>query len=121
MLKKQIVQFIFIGVVNTLFYYSLYSFFIFMEIDYKLAVLFATSIGVFFSFKMFGKFVFDNNDNRLIFKFLIIYLILYILNILLIDLFNDILKNYYSSGFIATLISAVVSFILNKFFVFKGE
>ena len=121
MLKKQIGRFLVVGIINTLFYYTLYSFFIFIEVDYKLAVLFATAIGVFFSFKMFGKFVFNNNNNRLFFKFMLIYFILYILNISLINLFNNILNNYYISGLIATLVGAVVSFILNKLFVFQGE
>ncbi len=119
MIRKQIVKFIITGIINTIFYFILYSFFIYMGINYKLAVFFATVIGVFFSFVMFGKFVFDNNEKRALGKFILIYAILYIFNILFISFFESLLHNYYISGLIATVLCAILSFILNKFYVFK--
>ena len=121
MKNNQVIKFIIAGMINTIFYFFIYSIFIFMGLDYKVSALLATTIGVFFSFKIFGKYVFYSNKNQLIFKFILIYSILYILNISLIYVFNKIFNDYYISGFMATLISAIVSFILNKFFVFKGE
>ena len=118
---KEIVKFIIAGIVNTLFYYIMFSFFIFINLDYKLAVLYATMIGVFFSFKTFGKFVFKNNSNILIFKFALVYVLLYFLNIGIIALLQEKIANYYISGGIATIICAVISFLLNKFYVFKGK
>ena len=118
-MKKQLKNFILAGIVNTLFYYMVYSFCIFFGIDYKLSVLFATIIGIFFSFKTFSKYVFDNDDNSLIFRFILVYIILYVANIVLIRIFQVFIMNYYISGFFATVCCAVLSFILNKWYVFK--
>lgn len=119
MIRSQLIKFIAIGIVNTLFYYLIFSLFIFLGLDYKFAVLFATLIGVLFSFKTFGKFVFNNNNKKLIFKFLLVYTILYVLNIIFIFYFNTYFKNYYISGLVATIICAILSFVLNKFYVYK--
>lgn len=119
MLRKQILRFLFVGILNTIVFYTLYSIFIYLGLDYKWAVLFATLIGILFSFKTFGKFVFHNRDKHIIYKFLLVYSILYLASIGLIYVFEKIFLNYYLSGFFATLCCAVLSFILNKWYVFR--
>ena len=121
MINQQTLKFIYTGIINTIFYYILFSVFIYIELDYKFAVLLATLIGIIFSFKTFSKYVFDNQDNKLIFKFFIIYIVLYFTNILLIAIFNLMIVNIYINGLIATLMCAILSFGLNKKFVFKKE
>ncbi|MBT4732317.1 GtrA family protein [Candidatus Woesearchaeota archaeon] len=108
-----------VGVINTLVYYIIYSGFLYVEIGYKLSALFATIFGVFFSFKTFGKFVFLNSDNSLVYKFFLTYSFVYVINIALINYFNTLLHNYYVSGFISSIFCALVSFFLNKNFVFQ--
>jgi len=120
-MKKQIINFLIIGSINTIFYYAIYSALIYIDIDYKLSVLIATMIGVFFSFKTFGKYVFNNSDKMLLYKFFLVYIILYISNILLISIMQSKLHNYYISGLIATVCCAVLSFILNKWYVFNKK
>jgi putative flippase GtrA len=120
-INQQTLKFIYTGIINTIFYYILFSVFIYIELDYKFAVLLATLIGIIFSFKTFSKYVFDNQDNKLIFKFFIIYIVLYFTNILLIAIFNLMIVNIYINGLIATLMCAILSFGLNKKFVFKKE
>ncbi|WP_373034642.1 GtrA family protein [Sulfurimonas sp.] len=119
MLKKQIIRFIAVGIVNTLVYYFLYSLFIYLEFDYKLAVLFSSLIGMLFSFITFGRYVFSNNNKKLIGKFFLVYAILYVCNIGIISLVEVIIHNYYISGFLATICCAILSFILNKWYVYK--
>jgi len=121
MLKKELIQFFIIGMINTIVYYSLFSLFIYVEFDYKIAVFLATLIGVFFSYKTFGKFVFNHHDNKRIFRFILVYIILYFVNIFVVKMMYIFIENYYSAGLIATLVCAILSFILNKWFVFKKE
>jgi len=117
--NKQMLNFIKTGLLNTVFYYLIYSILIYIEFDYKMSVLLATIIGVLFSFKTFGKFVFENEDQTLILKFLSVYILLYFINISIISIFNIYMINLYISGLCATLSCAVLSFILNKWYVFK--
>ncbi len=121
MLKKQIVRFLIVGILNTVVYYILYSLFLYFKFDYRMAVAFATIIGVLFNFKSFGKYVFDNNDNSIIYKFIGVYIILFLTNILLINVFYILINNYYIAGFFAIFPYAIVSYYLNKEFVFKKK
>jgi len=97
----------------------LFSIYIYIGVNYKLAVLFATIIGVLFSFKMFAKYTFENRSKSFP-KFIIVYIILYFVNIGVIAIANSILQNYYISGLIATIFCAVLSFIFNKIYVFSN-
>lgn len=118
MLKQQIVKFIGVGIINTLFGYSLYTLFIYIGFDYKYAVFFSTLLGILFNFKTIGHFVFESHDNSLILKFFSVYAVIYIINISLIKGFSLFGMDYYLAGFLALFPCAILSFILNKKFVF---
>lgn len=118
-MKSEAIRFLFIGIINTIFYYALFSILIYVKFDYKLAVLFATIIGVLFSFKTFSKYVFNNKNYKLIFRFLLSYSILYFVNIYLIDMF--IYLNEYIAGLIALIPITIFTYLLNKYFVFNKK
>jgi len=119
MLKKQIGSFILVGILNTIVGYSLYAVFIFLGFNYVWSVLFSTILGVLFNFKTFGKFVFNNSNNRKIFKFFGTYIIVFIVNISTIKTFLFFDFNDYMSGLIAIFPTSIISFVLNKYYVFK--
>ena len=121
MLSTQIKRFLLVGTVNTLFYYIIYSSILYLGADYKLSVLLATILGIFFSFKMLGRFVFFNTKSVLIYRFILVYFFIFLLNIVLIYFFNMLFLNYYISGFFAALCCAIFSFILNKYFIFSSN
>lgn len=116
---KKIIKFLFIGAINTVFFYLSYVLFIFLGLHYSLAVFIAAVIAMFFSFKTFGKFVFNSKDNRLLFRFIFVTIVNYALNILIIYIFKELGYNYYISGLFATFVVAINSFILNNYFVFR--
>lgn len=115
----QLYKFILIGVVNTLFYYSLYALLIYLGFSYIVSVILATLVAMFFSFKTFGKYVFYNEKRNLLLKFLLLTLLNTALNILIIYLLSHLNYTHYTAGAIATVLVAINSFLLNKFFVFK--
>ncbi len=119
MIKQQFIRFIFIGIMNTTFGYGIYAFFIFLGFDYKIAVLMGTILGVLFNFQTIGRFVFKKYDYKLFFKFLLVYVVTYFLNILFIFILKSFDLNDYISGFIALFPLAIISFLMNKFFVYK--
>lgn len=113
-----IIRFLVIGVLNTFIYYLLYVLLIFLNLHYTVAVIIATLITMFLSFKTFGIFVFKNNDNRLIYRFILVTVVNYILTVTIIYTLNKLGYNSYLSGGVATFLVALNSFTLNRFFVF---
>jgi putative flippase GtrA len=119
-MKNQFFKFILVGLVNTIFGYSIYSILIFMDLHYSVASLISTIVGVIFNFKSIGILVFKNNNNKLIVKFISVYVLTYFLNLL----FLSLLKNYfnlYVSALILIVPLAIVSYVLNRNFVFKDR
>lgn len=121
MLKKQIFNFILVGILNTLVGYTLYVLFIYLGFEYIISVLFATILGVIFNYKTIGKFVFDEKSKNSVLKFIFVYIIVFIVNISVIKIFKIYGFNDYISGFFAIIPASIVSFLLNKFYVFKGN
>ena len=119
MANKQFIRFLIIGVLNTVFGYSIYALFIFTGLHYTLAALLSTMVGVLFNFKTFGAFVFKDKRNVLIFKFIGVYSFLYLVNIAFLKIFNMLQMNMYLAGAILLPPLAMLSFILNKKLVFK--
>lgn len=121
MLKQQVIRFIAVGVVNTLFGYGIYALLIFFGLNYMVAVLFATVAGVLFNFKTIGRYVFESHDSSLLLKFIMVYTVIYGINIGLIRFFSLWNIDYYTAGFLAIVPCAAISFILNKLFVFREQ
>lgn len=116
------VKFVLVGIVNTIFGYLAYAFFVFAGCGDFTAPLFSTICGVLFNFKTIGRLVFGNTSNRLIFKFFAVYLFTYALTVVLLKIFAFAgLENRYISGALILAPMALISFFLNKNFVFKTE
>lgn len=117
---EQVIRFGVIGCINTAFSYSLYALFIFIRLHYTLAVLFSTLIGIYFSFQTMGHFVFDNPNQKLLGKFVLVYGGCYFVNIGFLKLLLVLgVHNLYVAGFLSQGLTACVSFCLNKFVVFR--
>lgn len=86
---------------------------------YSLALFCATCLGVLFNFQTIGRLVFNQLDRRFFVKFISLYAGLFYINLQAIYYLNIELHNAYASGFIAALPIAMLSFILNKFVVFR--
>lgn len=119
MIDKRFMKFLFVGLLNTIFGYSIFALFIFLNVHYSIASLLSTVLGVIFNFKTISKLVFKNNNNALIFKFIGVYTVIYIVNISFLRIFKTLSVNMYIAGGILVLPLAILSFILNKKYVFK--
>lgn len=119
--NSQVIKFLAVGVLNTLFGYGMFNLFLFLGFHYVMAVLLGTILGVLFNFKTIGTFVFGSKNNRLIFRFVMVYVVIYLLNILFLYIFTLLNFDVRIAGAILLVPMAVVSFGLNKFFVFEGR
>jgi putative flippase GtrA len=116
----QILRFFAVGGVNTAFGYGVFALFIWFGLPEELAALLGTICGVLFNFKTYGTIVFKNKNARLILRFFGVYLVTYLLAIGLLRIF----KHYGISSLVAYAIIilpiALLSFWLNKRFVFRA-
>ena len=114
------VRFIIIGALNTLFSYALYSFLLFVGMDYRLAKIISTILGIIFNFFTTGRIVFENKDNALIFRFILVYAFTMTLDVLFLKrLVAGLNINEYLAGALTTIPIALLSFFLNSVFTFK--
>lgn len=114
----QLIRFLVVGGLNTVFGFSVYSIFILLHLHYVLAALLGQICGIMFNFKTTGTIVFKNKDNRLIFRFFAVYLVTYLITIGLLKLFSIYGVGSLVAGAIIILPIAFLSFLLNKRFVF---
>ncbi len=117
--QYQVIRFIVAGFVNTIFGYLLYSVFIYFGFHYFNAVLLSTILGVLFNFQTHGRFVFDNSNVKLLPKYYATYALIFVFHVALIGIIKTFGYDDYIAGALSLPFTAIVSFILNKFYVFK--
>lgn len=118
--QSQFLKFLFVGAINTLFGYTIFSALIYCGIHYTIAILLATCLGVLFNFQTTGRYVFNNNNRKLLLRFIAVYIILYFINVSIIKFSNYFIDNIYMSGGVATIAVAFIAFFLNKYVVFQS-
>ncbi|WP_375475201.1 GtrA family protein [uncultured Nostoc sp.] len=116
--SKRFIKFLIVGGINTLFGYSIFVMLILLNFRYELAVLISTMCGVLFNFKTTGTLVFKNKNNKLIFKFIVVYIIIYLLQLFLLKQLLAYKINLFVAEVLILLPLALVSYTLNKIFVF---
>ena len=112
-------MYLLVGLLNTLFGYSVFAFLIFLNIHYSIASLLSTIVGVLFNFKTTGRFVFDNRKNSLLGKFFMVYAVIYGCNVGLLKILDGFAVDMYVAGALLLLPMALLSYVLNKKFVFE--
>jgi putative flippase GtrA len=118
---NKFIKYLLVGVVNTVFGYSMFALLIYFNLHYLFASIFATIAGVLFNFKTIGRIVFKSNNNSLIIKFIAVYLITFMLNLGGLKIFNSYHINMYLAGFLLLILCTPISYILNNKFVFKKQ
>lgn len=107
------------GGVNTAFSYAFYALFLFLGFGYAIANLMALMLGILFSFKTQGRFVFNNSDNRRFGRFVLTWVVIYLATIALIGQFIALGLNAYAAGALALPFSTGLSYLSQKYFVFR--
>ena len=119
-MNRNIFRFIIIGLVNSFFGYSLYAFFIFMNIKYQLAITLATLVGIFFNFSSYRLYFFDDKFNIYsLIKFFFSYILIYLLNLFCLNLLT-IKINPYLSQLICFPVVVLLNWVSLNLWVFKN-
>ncbi|WP_342116722.1 GtrA family protein [Pseudoduganella sp. OTU4001] len=115
---NEIVRYLAVGVLNTLFGYGCFSVLLYLGLHYSVASLLATVLGVLFNFKSFGQLVFNSRDNSRFVRFVGVYLLAYLVNVAALALLTRMGLNAYAAGAVLLLPMAALTYILHKRFVF---
>lgn len=117
--RNQFIRFLLVGALNTGFGVGVYCLAIAIGLPYYAATLVSQVLGTLWNFVTTGNLVFENNDKRLIFRFVANYIVMYLLNVGVIKLFLLTGLNDYWAGIAATPVVAVCSFFSLKYLVYK--
>lgn len=140
-IDRKFIKFLFVGVLNTIFGYSLYAIMLFTFTNWHftphliaylkqmvaflslsketLALTIQWFIGILWNFQTTGRIVFKNSENSLIWKFFGTYIISYFVNKMLLEFLLKLGLNGYIAQALIVLPVAILSFLMMKFFVFK--
>ena len=119
MLNIQLVRFLLVGSINTGFSYGVYALLLFLGSQYQIASLGSLILGIVFSFKMQGKYVFKNVDNTLFLRFVPCWIIIYFFNIYILSKLLLVGFDAYQAGAIGIIPTTLFSYGLQKWIVFR--
>ncbi len=121
LVKKDFIIFLLVGLINTIFGYTIFVILINLKMYYPVALFLSTIMGVAFNFKTTGSIVFGSRDNSLIFRFIAVYIVLYLINLGILRIFNLLGFDLIYSGALSIFPVAILSYLLNKRFVFVNK
>ncbi len=132
MLTHQLIRFLVVGGVNTVFGYTCFSGLVFLGMPYRLASLFAMIAGVAFNFFTYSLFVFhvagqpvsERHKSSLklgkIMRYLSVYAVIYVINVLGLDeLIRDAGVSPYLAQLLCLPVIVIISYFGNKYVAFK--
>ena len=114
---EKFLKFLFVGLLNSVFAYSLYVILVAIGLIPNVALFFQYIIGTLWNFKTTGIIVFKNHNNRLIFKFVGSYVFTFILNSILLNILIRYINEYLAQAILIPFI-AVISFMIFRLYVF---
>jgi putative flippase GtrA len=117
---SKLVRFLIVGCVNTLFGYAVFALLTAIGLTDLWAVPGAMAAGIVFNFLTYGKLVFDSLDPRRMPKFLVAYLSVYTCNVLGLRALERLGVDVYVAQAILVVPMAMVVYVLNEQWVFRG-
>lgn len=112
------IRFLLVGGMNTAFGYGVFVACLWLGMHYALAGAISMVLGVLFNFKSIGNLVFRSKGNRKLPRFLAVYAIIYLVNVLSLGGMLWFGIPEWLGGLILLLPSAILSYVLNRQFVF---
>lgn len=114
-------RFLFVGVLNTTFSYSLFALLVFIGLHIAAASLFAVLLGILFSFSTQGSIVFGNSSWRAFVRFVLVWLVIYAVYVGTVFAVQCSGFSAYLGGLVAVPVVALLSYFANGQYVFQPE
>lgn len=116
--SPQFMRFLLVGGLNTAFGYGVFVACLWSGMHYALAAAVATVLGVLFNFQSTGRLVFNSRDHRRLPYFIGVYGVVYLVNVAGLALLLRLGIPSWLGGLLLILPCAILSFLLNRRFVF---
>jgi putative flippase GtrA len=120
LLRPQFMRYLAVGAANTGFAILVYWAMLWAGLAVPLASLASLVVGILISFTTQSRFVFDNRDPWKLLPYFIVWSILYAFNLGLIWLLMRCGLDAYAAGFLSTPATVLLSYFLQKAFVFRA-
>lgn len=113
----QLWRFLAVGVLNTLFGYALYAALVAIGLQMFVAQIVGTVIAVAFNYVTYSRHVFQSAPaSRL--RFVLSYALNYLVSLAMLAIAATAFPSPYLAGFVATLVTAAINFVVLRRFVF---
>jgi putative flippase GtrA len=113
-------RFLVVGGMNTAFGYGVYVFLVFLGVNFAVSNLCSLVLGILFSFHTQGTLVFKNSESGLFLRYVAMWSVLYLSNTVMIGSLIKLGADAYSAGALAIIPNTVISFFLQKRFIFSA-
>jgi putative flippase GtrA len=120
-LRHQLVRFLAVGAVNTLFSYGVYVFLIWLGLHFALATLLQIIASIFFNYLTFGNLVFTNPIRGAPWRFALVCIGQYALYTMGLWILIQWKLSKYLAGAVMIGPVVVMSYLLNKHFAFRAK
>jgi putative flippase GtrA len=120
LLRPRFMRFLAVGAANTGFNILVYWAMLWVGLAVPLASLASIVVGILVNFTTQSAFVFDNRDPWKLLPYVIVWSILYAFNLGLIWLLMRCGLDAYAAGFLSTPATVLLSYFLQKAFVFRA-
>ena len=117
---QRLVRFLLVGVVNTIFGYSVFALLYVLTHHHNFSVVVATIIGIVFNFFTTGRIVFGNKSWRALLPFVMAYGIALGLNLIVLNLLLAAGVSALIGQAISLPVVVIVSYLINARFVFRN-
>lgn len=116
--RHVLVRYVFVGLANTGFSYSVYASALALGCSYPVASLITLLVGICLSFKTQGRFVFRDTRQSLFGRFFVSWVLIYLCHVGVVSLCLHLGLDAFIGGAVAMPSNVVAGFLLQRFFVF---
>jgi len=116
-ISNRLFRFLVVG--GIVFSYVLYAFLLFIGLHYLLSAIITFIISVLFNFQTTGRLVFQNSSPKLFLKYVFSYVVILAISLFSLNLLVMVGISPYLAGLLNVFPLAIISFVIQRFFVFR--
>ena len=118
---RQLILFGVVGFLNTAFAYGVYAMSLYFGLPYPVAIILSMAASILVGFIGQGRLVFGNGDASRIVRYVVMWGLLLLVHTAIVNRAMAYGLTTYAGGLIATLPVVALSFVIQRYYVFKRD